>query len=345
MMLALREALAAPYPELATLPIEALPDLGLAHQHLRLCGSGWLARIPKQSQMGLHAAEHLAYEAACFERAAASGHTPRLHGVLPPSAVLPRGALLVQEIIGRPVQLPQDLGALVQALAAIHSLPMPEARERAPLLDPFDPLAALLTEIEQQALHLDAALLAPQARMAIDAELLALRALCAKAARPSKQLISFDAHPGNFIVDAQGRAMLVDLEKARYGAAPLDLAHATLYTSTTWDMASHAELQPGEVVHAYEAWVEQMASGEMLRPWLVPLRRAMFLWSITWCAKWRALASQQQSHRGDGEDWSAELSDATLVAHVRERVNHYLSPAVVAKVCADNLALERELTL
>src|SRR5690606_29626754 len=62
-------------------PLEPLPDLGLAHAHVRLAGSGVLARIPKQSQMGLAAADNLAYQAACFERAAASGHAPRLHGV------------------------------------------------------------------------------------------------------------------------------------------------------------------------------------------------------------------------------------------------------------------------
>ena len=343
MIEALRQALRARHPDWAELPFEPLPDKGLAHLHLRLVGSGVLARVPKQSQMGLAAADHLAYEAACFERAAMSGHTPQLAGVLPATAALPHGALLVQEIHGRPVKLPHDLGAMVQSLASLHTLALPPAGERPPLLDDADPLAALVAEIDQQARHLDAALLAPQSRQAIEAELLRLRALCTGPHRPHNRLIAFDAHPGNFIVDSQGRAILVDLEKARYGAPALDLAHATLYTSTTWDAASSAVLTVAEVASAYRAWMALMPPAQMQREWLLPMRRAMLLWSLTWCAKWRALATQSAHTHPDGEDWSSELSDAALVAHVRERVNHYLAPQVVQGVLDETLALEREL--
>ena len=80
--------------------------------------------MPKQSQVGLLPDAHLAYEAACFERAQAGGRSPRLHGTLPPSPALPHGALLVDEIVGRPARLPADLPALVEALAALHRLPL-----------------------------------------------------------------------------------------------------------------------------------------------------------------------------------------------------------------------------
>ena len=114
----------------ADAPLQLLGDKGLAHHHVRLVGTGWLARLPKQSQMGLGAAANLAYEAACFERAGPSAHVPRLMGHLPPSAALPRGGLLVEEISGRNAVLPQDLPAIAQALAAIHSLPLPAAAEQ-----------------------------------------------------------------------------------------------------------------------------------------------------------------------------------------------------------------------
>jgi hypothetical protein len=58
----------------------------------------------------------------------------------------------------------------------------------------------------------------------------------------------------------------------------------------------------------------------------------MWLWSITWCAKWRALSSASAQPGSDGEDWSSQRSEAALVAHVRNRVDHYLSPPVVAEV-------------
>lgn len=323
----------------ADAPLQPLPDQGLAHAHVRLAGSGALARIPKQSQMNLRAAGNLAYQAACFERASASGHAPRLHGMLPPSATLPRGALLVEEIVGRAARLPQDLGAIAEALAAIHALPMPDAAARAPLLDPADPLALLRGEIEAQAVHFDAAELAPSARALIDAQRHTLERLCAAAARPPKRLIAFDAHPGNFIVRADGRAMLVDLEKARYSLPPLDLAHATLYTSTTWDVASHAVLSIGEVRAFQQHWLARCVGAEAWRDWLVPLRAAMWLWSVSWCAKWRVSSTQAARAGGDGEDWSARHSDAALVAHVRSRVDDYLSVQGVKRVIDELAAL------
>jgi hypothetical protein len=318
---ALRQALRDVRSPFAEAPLEALGDKGLAHHHVRLAGSGLLARLPKQSQMGLDAAANLAYEAACYERAAASGHVPRVEGTLPVSAVLPRGGLLVEEIIGRTARLPDDLAAIADTFAAIHGLPLPAGSACAPLIDAADPLAALRAEIDAQAAYLDAASLAPAARSLIDATRAQFAQQCEQAARPPKRLIAFDGHPGNFLVQKDGRAVLVDLEKARYSHPPLDLAHATLYTSTTWDVDSRAELSVAEVVAFYERWQRACDIGPALRPWFVPLRAAMWLWSVTWCAKWRVLSPRAAHAGADGEDWSAEHSSDALVAHVRERVD------------------------
>ena len=65
---------------------------------------------------------------------------------------------------------------------------------------------------------------------------------------------------------------------------------------------------------------------------LVPLRELMWLWSVTWCAKWLAESTGGQGASGDGEDWSARNSEAALIDHVRNRVDHYLSADVVADV-------------
>lgn len=336
---ALRSALREARSPWADAAIEPLPDRGLAHAHLRLAGTGVLARIPKQSQMGLPAQANLEHQAACFARGLASGHTPRLYGVLPPSPALPRGALLVEEIAGRPARMPGDLAAIAQALAAIHALPLPDPAWRAPLLDPQDPLALLRDEIEAQAVHLDAARIDPRSRRAIDAQRQALAALCDAPSRPPKRLIAFDAHPGNFLLRQDGSAVLVDLEKARYSLPPLDLAHATLYTSTTWDAASAAVLTAGEVSGFMHAWRARCDGAQAWSGWLLPLRSAMWLWSLTWCAKWRVLSAADARSAGDGEDWSAQRSDAALVAHVRDRVDDYLSPEGVMRVIDELAAL------
>ena len=342
--LRVQTALRTSHPQWADRTPEPLPDTGLAHWHVRLPGSGLLARVPKQSQMDLPAAANLAYQAACFARAAPSGHVPRLHAVLAPSSHLPRGALLVEEIIGQPARLPHDLPALVQALAAIHALPLPPDAERAPLLNPADPMAALLHEIAQQAQHLDAANLPAASRAGIDAVWAQLQAACARRTRPWPQrLIAFDAHPGNFLLRADGSAVLVDLEKARYGVAALDMAHATLVTSTTWDIDSSCALSPAQVLQAYAGWQQALGSAHAGLPqdWLLA-RSAMWLWSVTWCAKWRARAAQAARRSGDGEDWSTDHSEERLALHVRGRVDAYLSVDGVDgvdSVCAELAAL------
>lgn len=314
---------------------EIMADTGLAHAHFRLPGTGLIARVPKQSQMRLGAAENLAYQAACYRRASAAGHAPRLAQVLAPAAGLPRGALIVEEISGRPARLPEDLDAIVDALAAIHLLDLPEPAARRPLLDPADPLRDLLSEIEAQAAYLEAAGIAPETARLLEGGIAGLRTLAGQAPRPPKRLISFDAHPGNFLVDAEGRAILVDLEKCRYSAPQLDLAHATLYTSTTWDVASHAVLSAPEVARAHARWLDRLGDAgraEDAAGWLIPMRRAMWLWSMTWCAKWRVLSRASARRDGAGEDWSAEGSEAALVAHVRDRVDHYLDPRTAGRV-------------
>jgi hypothetical protein len=340
---ALHAALRAHQPNLAEAPLQAMADKGLAHHHVRLVGTGLIARLPKQSQMGLAAQANLDYQAACFARASASGHAPALHGVLPPSAALPRGALLVEEIHGRAARLPQDLPALALALAAIHSLPLPQPPQRAPLRDPADSLQALRREIEAQAVHLESAVIEDRSRKTIAAAFERFDAAIRNLELPPRRLIAFDAHPGNFVLRADGRAVLVDLEKARYGEPPLDLAHATLFTSTTWDLQSYAELSVPQVVHACDVWARHFDAAAAWRPWLVPLRAAMWLWAVTWCAKWQALSGRRAATGGDGEDWSGEHSEDALIAHVRERVACYLSAYVIAEVDAEFEALERAL--
>jgi aminoglycoside phosphotransferase (APT) family kinase protein len=347
---ALAVALAEAGPALglsaAPLHLERLPDKGLAHHHVRLVGHGLLARVPKQSQMGLAAAANLAYQSSCFERAAASGHAPRLHGRLPPAAAgtpLERGALLVEEIEGRPAALPDELPAIVDALAAIHRLPLPPAGARTPLQDEPDALATLAGEIDTQAAHLDAARLTSDVRARIEQVRRRWQQALAQPARPPRRLITFDAHPGNFLVTAAGRAVIVDLEKARYSHPPLDLAHATLYTSTTWDLQSRAELSVAQVIEACKRWLRAMNEPEDLwRRWLVPLREAMWLWAVTWCAKWRVLSGAAPREAAAGEDWSAARSDAALIDHVRGRVDEYLSPRGVGFVVEECAALRRQ---
>jgi Phosphotransferase enzyme family len=349
---ALRAALSAQCPDQPVwhqAHLEPLKAKGLAHDHVRLVGTGLLARIPKQSQMQLAALENLQYQLACFERASKAGFAPQCLHLIAPCASLPRGALIVQEIVGRSAQLPQDLPFIAGSMAALHSIKLPPQNEYAPLIHANDPLQAMWDELNGQAAYLPQADLSPKVAKKIQTELARFHALCQSNARPMRRLIAFDGHPGNFVIanGSQGeKAYLVDLEKCRYSYPSFDLAHATLYTSTTWDLDSHTVLALEDVDAMYRAWGTQVDTALALdaKRWHLPLRRAMWLWSITWCAKWRVASKAHRSASQDGEDWSAQNVDAKLVAHVRERVDHYLSEEAVAWVVAEFDALERRLS-
>jgi thiamine kinase-like enzyme len=308
--------------------LSPMADTGLAHDHVWMHrdGDDWVARLPKQSQMNLGPADNLAYEAACYERASQGGHVPRLHGLLPVSDALPRGGLLVDAIEGRLAQLPEDLPRIAETLASLHKLPLPDLS--APLFAPSDPWQAMREEVSQQAQWLEKTDLSTEVVARIRAELDTLPITLPDAERC---LISFDTHPGNFLITAEGRAVLVDLEKCRYGLPGIDLAHTSLYTSTTWDVNSQAVLTLEDVVAFYQRWQACMGQSPSVDT-LVACRRATWLWSLTWCAKWHAQHLHSQDAKRRGEDWSAELTDANVIEHVRDRVEHYLSPPIIEHV-------------
>ena len=326
------------FTELAQEPLTALPDKGLAHDHFRFGGSGYLLRVPKQSQRGYAASANLAYQAACFERVSASGHGPRLHSLIEPNDDLPLGALLVDFIEGRPPKLPDDLPALATAMAAIHALPLPSADQRAPLEDHADPLAGAMEEVMAQAAYLDAAGLEPQARALLEEEMAwaaDFRKQTAGATQPVT-LVLTDTHPGNFLIQEDGKAVIVDLEKALYGSPGIDLAHATVYSSTTWDLETSAPLSLEDVATFYRGYLADLPAetASALKPWLIPMRRVLQLRALTWCALWRVenQKAAKEDLSSDSRDWSAQKSDPALIAHVKERVDHYLSPRAIVRM-------------
>ncbi len=326
--------------------LEPLKVKGLAHDHIALRGRGVLLRVPKQSQFALSAERNLSYQAACFERVSASGRAPRLSGVIAPHPHIPMGALLVEHIEGRPPRLPEDLPALADCMARVHALPLPPEMARPPLADHTDPVGGAMAEIEAQTAFLDEAELGAEARAEIEDELAWARGFAGEIADRTQPvtLVLTDTHPGNFLIDARGHAIIVDLEKALYGSPGTDLAHATIYSSTTWDPDTWADLSLEQVAAYYRHYLELLEPGlaQRLRPWLVPMRRITMLRAITWCVKWRVLnrhAALAAKHTAEStEDWSAENTDPGLIAHVAGRVDDYLSALTLRRMRAEWLA-------
>lgn len=321
---ALSRALAR-LPSFAGLPVEALepmPRRGVAHDHIRLSGRGLVARVPRWSQLGLDPQANLARQAAAFTRAAPSGHTPKLVAVLPLDADLPMGALLVTEVTGRPPRLPDDMPAISRALAALHRLPLPDAADRAPLPAPNAPVAATLAQVERQAEWFDRAPLEPRARALIAEQLAAARTETVSGTAPAT-LVGSDVHPGNFLIDPAGKAWFLDLEKAQYGHPAIDLAHASLYTSTRWDREVAATLEPADVAAFVATWEAAVppALADAVRPSLMPLRRLTWLRTLSWMARWAV----------DGARLSPDMP-AELAAHMDAHATDVLRPATIERV-------------
>jgi len=284
------------------------------------------------NQWGLSAKDALAYQAAAFERAVASGHTPRCQAAIAPEDALPRGALLVDEIRGRAPALPADLPAIAEALAAIHSLPVPPDDRRGPLQVHHNPISSTLQTIEEQAAFLTDANLAPDAEAAIRQDLAWAREFAGQGEPDFAHcLVCTDAHPGNFLIDDNGKAWFVDLEKALYGAVPIDLAHVTLLTSTGWDPDCRGSLSAGDVEQFYQHYLDLVGRERAaeLGPWLLPLRRLTWLRTITWFVRWKVEWSNTEH---------AAMRDSAMAAHIRTHVERCFEPEIVAATRGDWLA-------
>jgi aminoglycoside phosphotransferase (APT) family kinase protein len=213
---------------------EALPATGTAHGHVRL-KDGRLARIAYAHEGDPTAAARLHLQADAFRHLAPAGRTPKLYEVIEPRPGLPGGALIVDFVEGRAPRLPGELDAMAETLARLHVLPLPAPGSPIPRQD--NPFRATLDVVEQGAERfLDKAVTDASARAEIVEELVLMREMAKTLAhRPQPLSIALaDTHSGNFIVDGDGLAWFVDLEKVHVGSPAIDLAHATLPTSTVW---------------------------------------------------------------------------------------------------------------
>ena len=327
----LADRLKAQWPGLAARDLVPLPMKGVAHDHLAIAGQGLIVRVPRLSQWSMPAEAALEYQAEGFRRVAPSGVTPILHAVLPPDDLLPRGALVVDFVEGRAPRLPDELPALARTLAAIHRVPTIPPRRRPPLADHApNPIAATVSLLDNHARFLDDGV-APRIAHMLKDELAWAHDL-ARAAEASPvsapiTLVATDTHPGNFLVGSDGVARFVDLEKVLYGLPAIDLAHATLYTSTQWDREVMATLDAGDLQRFHGAYAAAVgpAAWARLEPWIVPARRLTWLRTTLWAVRWRALAASDP-------DWSSDRIDPSLIAHIQSRVADFTAAETIARM-------------
>src|SRR5690606_10500369 len=129
---------------------------------------------------------------------------------------------------------------------------------------------------------------------------------------------------------AAGKAWFVDLEKAAYGTPAIDVAHVTLPTSTGWDERVGGSVADADVAAFEAAWLTALpdAVATLVAPWLGPLRRLVWLRSVTWFARWRARSISA------GDPWSAADLPVALRDHLRAHVDRSLAPAEIERMQA-----------
>ncbi len=312
---------------------EPLPATGTAHGHVRL-RNGRLARIAYAHEGDASAAGRLHAQAAAFRHLEPAGRTPRLHEVIEPRAGLPGGALIVDFIDGRMPRLPGELELMADTLARLHALPLPPAS--APIPRQGNPFLETLEAIELNAMRfLDKAVPDPNARAAIADELRALRALAPSLGRRTQPLTVAlaDTHPGNFLVDRAGIAWFVDLEKVHVGSPAIDLAHATLPTSTLWHPDVGKRLSGGEVQRFYDDYLSRMGAAKAgaLRPWLAPMRRLTWLRTTLFMARWR-VETRAPRDPSNPSQWSDAGLDQRMKAHVDARIDQCFTPDMIRSI-------------
>lgn len=313
-----------------------LPATGTAHGHVRLA-DGRLARVAYAYEDDPTAAARLHVQAEGFRHLQPAGRTPRLHEVVEPRPGLPGGALIVDYVDGHAPRLPGELDAMAETLAAIHSLPLPA--EGSPIARQENPFLETLDGIELNAARfLDQAVPDPESRAEIAAELDLMRAMArdiGKRAQP-RTIALADTHPGNFIVDRAGIAWFVDLEKVHVGSAAIDLAHATLPTSTLWASADGRSLSSGEVRAFYSTYLGRIGTGaaDALKPWLAPMRRLTWLRTTLFMARWR-VQTRAPRDPSDPSQWSDAGLEPSMRALYDRRIDQCFDRAAIRAIRAE----------
>jgi aminoglycoside phosphotransferase (APT) family kinase protein len=270
-------------------------------------------------------------QAAAFRHLEPAGRTPRLHEVIEPRRGLPGGALIVDFIDGHAPKLPDELELMADTLARLHALPLPTAS--APIPRQSNPFLETLEGIELNARRfLDQAVSDPEARAEIAEELRAMGELGPALGRKVQPLTVAlaDTHPGNFIVDRAGIAWFVDLEKVHVGSPAIDLAHATLPTSTLWHPDVGTLLTRNEVRGFYDLYLARIGkpATEALEPWLLPMRRLTWLRTTLFMARWR-VETRGPRDPSNPSQWSDAGLDPRMKAHIDARIDQCFTPEMI----------------
>ena len=257
-----------------------------------------------------------------------------------PRPGLPGGALIVDRIEGRAPILPDELGAMADTLVRIHSLPLPAAgssipRQENPFLETWrrssrTPCASSTRPCPSRRACRDHRGASPDARHGAGRR---------QQAQPLTVALA-DTHPGNFIVDRDGRAWFVDLEKVHVGSPAIDLAHATLATSTLWHPDVGKVLSRTEVQGFYTLYLEKVGARQASAGALAAADASAYLASNHAVHGPLACADTRASRSRDPTQWSDAGLAPAMKAHIDARIDQCFQRETIQSIRAEWISMD-----
>ena len=308
-------------------PLRPLRLRSLSHEHVRVSNFG-VVRMPIALPAEQHWSEWADFQAQAYGTLGRFSLSPRFFASIDSCPALPLGGALVERATGRLPRLPKDFPALARFLAKMHQLPAPPP-DMSGLPYHGEPLVAVLQEITAQAQHLDDAPITAATRKILLAELTWLEGFTqsgwVRMGHPPFGLSLGRSHPGDFVINEAGEALLLDVESLHYGLCILDVGALSIYPATVWDSGVKSELIEADIVDFNRQYLEALPAPYRAHyaPWLQIGRRIATLRLLTWCCMWLV------RHRRPGDQWAADKRPQGVVTDMLTRAQKFTSEEVV----------------
>ena len=129
---------------------------------------------------------------------------------------------------------------------------------------------------------------------------------------------------------------LIRAVETALGSPAIDLAHATLPTSTLWHPDVAAILTRAQTEAFHDAYLRLVGEekAEALRPWLLPMRRLTWLRTTLFMARWRVETRSVRDPKNTSQ-WSDAGLDPKMKRHIDGTVDRCFSPDFIREVRAE----------
>ncbi|WP_169943198.1 TIGR04282 family arsenosugar biosynthesis glycosyltransferase [Campylobacter sp. RM15925] len=193
-------------------------------------GENFVFRINTKSQIGLK--NQIKYEYDALKILEISDVTPKPIRYFPPNLFLPRGAMSMQFLPGRPLRYDSDLDIASSMLAKIHSVKIPPKHS---FIIAQRPLQVMMDECEKMSsIYLNSNFKKQNVSEFLQALIKGLKWFNLDREIKDPCIINTELNSGNFLINEGKKSYIIDWEKPIIGEKEQDLAHFLAPTTTFW---------------------------------------------------------------------------------------------------------------